>query len=251
MLTIRVQIKVLLVPQSSLKALLGVGFPVVVIRLACAIKFSETKLKPGIVSGFVALKRQITLYCSPSESWEQILRPYDFFSFTGPHLICKSHLTAVALWPTGSLLSTTWQWKQTRCWACRELQTLLILDNMRNTNPSPFPHFPHHSEMYFGSVCWSSSFPLPFSTSPKTSLPSHFFSPLQPASFKSTIELCPPCPKVMPLSSICPLKSSSPSPPKSIFPTFPLPSYFKMLKLVGMVPFTILAQCSTTRKSYS
>lgn len=79
MLTVRVRIKVLLVPQSSLKALLGVAFPLVVIRLTYAIKFSETKLKRGIVSGFVSLKWQIILYCSPSESWEQILGPYDFF----------------------------------------------------------------------------------------------------------------------------------------------------------------------------
>lgn len=172
------------------------------------------------------------------------------FSFTRPRLICKSHLTAVALWPTASLLSTRWQWKPVRRWACKELQTLLILDNMRNTNPcllsSPFWNVLWVQQCVV-AVPVSLSHCLPVLT--KTSLPSHFFSPLQPASLKSAIDMCPPCPKVIPLSSIWPLKSPSPSLPKSIFPPFPPPSYFEMLKLVGLVPFTILAHCSTTRKS--
>lgn len=111
--------------------------------------------------------------------------------------------------------------------------------------PASFPHCP---EMYFGSVCWSCSVPLPFSISDKTPLLNQFFSPLEPASFKSTVEMCLPCPKVMPLPSICPPKFPSPSPPKSIFPTFPPPSYLKML--MSLVPLTILTQCFTARKSW-
>lgn len=67
--------KVLALAQPSRTALLGVLFALDTIRLACAVRFSETKVEPGIVADVVALQWQMTLSGSPSESWEPILKP--------------------------------------------------------------------------------------------------------------------------------------------------------------------------------
>lgn len=66
---IREQRKVLLEPQSSLRALLAAAFPEVPVRPTQASQFSENQVETRPRVWFVALKWQITLYLSPSESW--------------------------------------------------------------------------------------------------------------------------------------------------------------------------------------
>lgn len=137
--SIREQRKVPLEAQSSLRALLAAAFPEVPLKPTQPSQSSENQVETRPHVWFLALRWQITLCLSPSESWGQILKPQAFIS-TKFHLL--SHLPAMAL-----------RFSSPR----RRRSNQGVLGFQRAANSSCWTPWailslpaPHHSEMSFG-----------------------------------------------------------------------------------------------------